>query len=76
MLTSLPPGGLLLFQPRVTAGRDPIRERMVRPVMAEPDWRKQRRMWKGLLITHEVDPDFLEHLRREAMEQPELPWEA
>jgi hypothetical protein len=26
-------------------------------------------------ITHEVDPDFLEHLRSEAMEQPELPWE-
>ncbi len=26
-------------------------------------------------ITHEVDPDFLEHLRREAIEQPELPWE-
>ena len=27
-------------------------------------------------FTHEVDPDFLEHLRREAIEQPELPWEA
>jgi hypothetical protein len=26
-------------------------------------------------ITHEVDPDFLEHLRREAIEQPDLPWE-
>ena len=26
-------------------------------------------------ITHEVDPDFLEHLRREAMDQSELPWE-
>ncbi len=26
-------------------------------------------------ITHEVDPEFLEHLRREAIEQPELPWE-
>ncbi len=26
-------------------------------------------------ITHEVDPDFLEHLRREPMDQPELPWE-
>ncbi len=26
-------------------------------------------------ITHEIDPDFLEHLRREANEQPELPWE-
>ncbi len=27
-------------------------------------------------ITHEVDPDFLEHLRREAIDQPELPWES
>ena len=27
-------------------------------------------------INHEVDPDFLEHHRREAIEQPELPWEA
>ncbi|MBP7936451.1 MAG: hypothetical protein KA354_17570 [Phycisphaerae bacterium] len=27
-------------------------------------------------ITHEVDPEFLEHLRREASEQPELAWEA
>ncbi len=26
-------------------------------------------------ITREVDPDFLEHLRCEAMDQPELPWE-
>jgi hypothetical protein len=26
-------------------------------------------------ITHEVDPDFLEHVHREAVDQPELPWE-
>ena len=26
-------------------------------------------------ITHEVDPDFLEHLRRADLDQPELPWE-
>ncbi len=26
-------------------------------------------------ITHEVDPDFMEHLRREELDQPELPWE-
>ncbi len=25
-------------------------------------------------ITCEVDPDFLEHARREECEQPELPW--
>ena len=27
-------------------------------------------------ITYEVDPDFLEHARREACEQPEPPWGA
>jgi len=26
-------------------------------------------------ITYEVDPDFLEHARREACERPELPWD-
>jgi len=25
-------------------------------------------------ITYEVDLDFLEHVRREVCEQPELPW--
>ena len=37
----------LLFLPRTEHGRDPICEPMVRPIAAEPDWRKQRRMWKG-----------------------------
>jgi len=27
-------------------GRDPIRERMIRPITNVPDWRKQRRMWE------------------------------
>jgi hypothetical protein len=27
-------------------------------------------------VTYEPDPDFLEHTRREQMEQPELPWDA
>jgi hypothetical protein len=26
-------------------------------------------------ITYEVDPDFLEHARREACRQGELPWD-
>jgi hypothetical protein len=26
-------------------------------------------------FTTEVDPDFLEHIRREELDQPELPWE-
>ena len=27
-------------------------------------------------VTYEPDPDFIEHTRREQMEQPELPWDA
>jgi len=26
-------------------------------------------------LTCEADPDFLEHARREACDQPELPWD-
>jgi len=39
----------LLFLPRTVKGRDPIRERHIRPIAASLDWRKQRRMWKQLL---------------------------
>ena len=35
----------LLFLPRVTGGRDPINEKVLRPVCAEIAWRKQRTMW-------------------------------
>jgi hypothetical protein len=36
----------LLFLPPIEAGRDPIKEWQVRPIAAEPDWRKQRRLWR------------------------------
>jgi len=36
----------ILFLPP-TSGRDPVSERQVRPIAAEPDWRKQRRLWNG-----------------------------
>jgi hypothetical protein len=35
----------LLDLPRSAGGRDPIREKMVRPIATIPDWRKQRRLW-------------------------------
>jgi len=35
-------------------GRDPIRERHVRPIAAEPDWHRQRRMWKGLAFEQQA----------------------
>jgi hypothetical protein len=39
----------ILFLPLVESGRDPIRERQVRPIAAVIDWRKQRRLWRALL---------------------------
>ena len=35
----------LLFLPRVALGKDPLTERELRPIVATPDWRKQRAMW-------------------------------
>ncbi len=37
----------LLFLPPVE-GRDPIHERMLRPLTATMDWGKQRAIWRGL----------------------------
>lgn len=38
----------ILFLPRTNGDRAPIRERMVRPVAAVIDWRKQRKIWSEL----------------------------
>jgi hypothetical protein len=38
----------LLFLPPIEAGQDTIKEWQVRPVAAQPEWRKQRRMWQEL----------------------------
>jgi len=39
----------ILFLPRTTRGRDPVRERNVRPIAAQPLWSEQRRLWRQLL---------------------------
>jgi hypothetical protein len=36
----------VLFLPPTEKGRDPITERDGRPIAAERNWRKQRRMWR------------------------------
>ena len=36
----------LLFLPRTERGRDPLFEKDLRPIAAEPDWSRQRRLWK------------------------------
>lgn len=38
----------ILFLPRTEQGRDPVTERDIRPIVAEMDWRKQRRSWAEL----------------------------
>jgi len=38
----------LLFLPRTTTGRDPIHEKLLRPIVAERDWQQQRGIWGGL----------------------------
>ena len=38
----------LLLLPPVEKGRDPITERELRPIAAEPDWKRQRRMWRRI----------------------------
>lgn len=39
----------ILFLPAIQHGPDPIKERDLRPIAAEPDWQKQRLMWRQLL---------------------------
>jgi hypothetical protein len=38
----------ILFLPRTDRGFDPIPERRIRAIASEPDWRKQRRLWRTL----------------------------
>ncbi len=38
----------ILFMPCAESGRDPITERELRLIAAEPDWKKQRRMWRRI----------------------------
>lgn len=39
----------LLCRPRTVAGHDRIGERLLRPVVREPDWRQQSRHWMRIL---------------------------
>ena len=43
----------ILFLPPVEHGRDPITERETRPIVAVPDWRKQRNLWQKLVSRYE-----------------------
>jgi hypothetical protein len=39
----------LLFLPITERGRDPLHEKLLRPLTAELDWQRQRRMWEKLV---------------------------
>ena len=36
---------VLLHLPPITSGKDPIHEKMLRPIVAEINWQRQRAMW-------------------------------
>lgn len=38
----------LLFLPRVSTGRPPITEKLLRPIASQIDWNKQREMWRKI----------------------------
>lgn len=46
----------LLFLPRTLRGRDAVTEPDLRAIAAVPDWRKQRRLWKGLTFDGTAKP--------------------
>ncbi|TWU13348.1 hypothetical protein CA54_21830 [Symmachiella macrocystis] len=37
----------LLFLPRTVSGKEPIHEKLLRPIAAVLDWARQRAMWAG-----------------------------
>ena len=42
--------GTILAMPPVTNGRDPVTERQLRPIAAEPDWNRQLSMWRQINV--------------------------
>lgn len=38
----------ILDLPPVAQGRDPVSERQLRPIVAEPDWNRQIEMWRKI----------------------------
>jgi len=46
----------LLHLPRVTAGGEPIPERHVRRIAAEPHWARQRQLWRERRPSGRLDP--------------------
>lgn len=45
----------ILFLPRTIRGRDAITERSLRPVIAEPEFEKQRHLWQSLRVPKQTE---------------------
>ena len=56
----------ILDLPPVTNGRDAVTERQLRPIAAEPDWRKQLELWRKI---HGLRPIAQDETRREVPRQ-------
>ena len=48
----------VLDLPRTVRGRDPVTERDLRPVVAEPEWERQREVWLELLRSMSSGPSL------------------
>ncbi len=44
----------LLFHHHPARGRDPIHLARLQPIAAEIDWKKQRRLWRQLTVSHQA----------------------
>lgn len=44
----------ILFLPPTIAGRDRLHERDIRPIVAQPDWDRQRALWTELSSAHQA----------------------
>lgn len=47
----------ILFLPPVLKGNDPIHEKMLRPLTAQIDWRRQREMWQLTTASRAMTPE-------------------
>ena len=47
----------ILLLPRTTKGRDPVCERNIRRVVAEPTWTEQRNVWQALAPNRAARPE-------------------
>ncbi len=45
----------ILFMPQVERGRDKLHLRQLQPIALVPDWRKQRQLWKKIIVACPIE---------------------